>query len=292
MEQYKVTKPDDNIVVSKKMFIVNKIVPLAIRIIDDHRFVILFLAGQDNDDSVILLQTMFTMNDRDENFIKANPLYLENLKHNPDKLKFYVDATKDATTSSLYVTDFSMHRIEKSFYFLSDASQMVKDVANVLDLVITKDNFIRLNLFFRRLSIYDFSAESVFVDKKLNNVIFSTLEDIHLDASTTDFISRIICNHYTGENGKETYRFNFISPKISDRKLKKLIAVDNYNNLYLNDFTIADMIFNDEKLYIIYEERSYLTNTYKKTLALILSKDLYDKTNLIDFSKIYEEKEN
>lgn len=288
MEQFKVTRPDDNLIISKQKFIVNKIVPIAIRIIDNHRFVILFLAGQDIDDGLILLQTMFSMNERDEKFIKANPLYMENLKHEPQKLRFYMEATNDATTKSLFVTDFAMTKMDKTFYFLATASQMVDKAVNLLELFIPKDNFIKLNLFFRRLSIYDSLAEGVFVDRKLNNVEFVSLYDINLDASTTDFISRIVCNHYSCKNGNKHYKFNFISPKIPDKSLKKFMGVDKYNDLYLDDFTIADMIFSDEKLYVIYEERSEINNAYKQTLALILDKNLYDKTNLIDFSKIYD----
>ena len=67
------------------------------------------------------------------------------------------------------------------------------------------------------------------------------------------------------------------------------MLADKFNNIYMDDFVISDMIFFDEKLYIIYEERSDITNEYKKTIAIILNKDLYDQTNLFDFSKNYEE---
>ncbi len=289
MERYNVVVPSEDLILSRRNYVVNNIIPLAMRIINKDRFIILFLAGQDNDEINILLQIMFHMNERDEAFIKSHPLFMDNLLKNPAKLKLYVDATKDASNDVLYMTDFTMSKSDRNFYFLSSASQKSGDMINVLDLYFTKDNFIKINIFLKRLSIYDHSAEFAFLDKKLNNVEFSTAEEISLDASSTDFISRIICNHYTCRNGKQVYKFNFISPKISGRKLLKPMLADKFNNIYMDDFVISDMIFFDEKLYIIYEERSDITNEYKKTIAIILNKDLYDQTNLFDFSKNYEE---
>ena len=291
MERFVLSQSQDNMILSRRNYIVNNIIPLAMRIVSKDRFVILFLAGQDNDDVNVLLQIMFSMNERDEAYIKSHPLYMDNLLKNPGKLKIYVDATKEATSENLYMTDFKMTKSDKNFYFLTTAAQKVNDMINVLDLYFTQDNFIKINIFLRRLSIYDRSAELAFLDKKLNHIEFSTVEDIILDASSTDFISKIICNHYTCKNGKQSYKFNFISPKIAGRKLKKPMNADKYSSLYMDDFVISDMIFFDNKLYIIYEDRSSVTNEYKKTIAIILNEKLYSKTNLIDFSNNYEKED-
>lgn len=293
MERYNVVAPEEKIL-SKRNFIVDQIIPLAIRIVENgdglaNRFVILFLAGQNSTEENILLQIMFSMDRRDETFIKSQPLYMDNLLGNKSKLQLYVDATKDATNDSLFMTDFKMTRSDKSFYFLGSASQKQGEVINALDLYFTKENFVKLNVFFKRMSIYDRSAEFVFLDKKFKDIEFSTIEEVKLNASTTDLISRIVCSHYTCRNGKQLYKFKYISPKLDDRKSLKSIDVEKFNSLYSEAFVISDMIYCDDNLYVIYEERSDITNEYKKTLALIFTKEMYDQTNLVDYSRIYKE---
>jgi hypothetical protein len=294
MDKYYITIPDENLILCRQKYFVNNIIPLAIRILDSEKFLVLFLAGQDNDESNILLQVLFSMNSKDEEFIKSLPLFIDNLVRPEFKQKFdlYVAATKEATTKSLYMTDFEMKRDPSSLYFLATAVQNYRGCANVLDLHIPIDNFVIVNLFLNRLSIYDRCAEYAFGDKKLKNVELSTAEDIKLDGSSTDFISRFICNHYTCRNGKQFYKFNFVSAKDPKRKLKKPIHAEKYDKLFINDFTINDMIFCEEKLYLIYEQRSDITEQFKKTILIVLDKELYDKTNLIDFYNIYEEENN
>jgi hypothetical protein len=62
---------------------------------------------------------------------------------------------------------------------------------------------------------------------------------------------------------------------------------------YDDDFVIRDMIYDrhNDRIFIIYEVRSDITNEYKCTKALILNKEMYDHTNFVDLYKIYEEKE-
>lgn len=294
MDKYCITPPDENLILTRREYFVDNIIPLAIRIINDDKFLVLFLAGQNNDESNILLQTMFSLNSKDEAFIKSLPLYIDNLTkpEYKQKLDIYVSATEDATNESLYMTDFEMHRDPKSLYFLSSAFQEYHGCANVLDLRIPIDNFVIINLFLNRLTVYDKYAEYAFLDKKLKNIEISTAEDIKLDASSTDFISRFICNHYTCRNGKQFYKFNFVSLKdLNGKKLKKPMHAEKYNNLFIDDFTVNDMIFCDKNLYIIYELRSDITGQFKKTILIVLSEELCNETNLVNFYNNYEEGE-
>ena len=56
--------------------------------------------------------------------------------------------------------------------------------------------------------------------------------------------------------------------------------------------SITDMIydFNMDCLFVLYEERSDITDRYKCTKVLRFDKEIYEKTNLINIYNNYEEK--
>ena len=292
MERFSVILPDDNKIVKKDKYIVNSIIPIAIRCIDNNRVVILFFAKQDNDGREILLQSMLKLEDRELDYFKAHPLNLDNLKNDKTRLAIYVEATQKASNKDLYVTDFIMDKHDDTLYFKAIASQQVdKDKANELEIYFTKENFIKVNLFFRRLSILDFFAEHVFIDNKLKKLNFINIDSIKFDGSATDIMSRIVCNHYTCKSGNDRYKFNYMSAKVIGGKLKHTIQADIYSSMYDNDFTITDMVLLSDTLYIVFEDRSSITNSYKDTKVLIIDKDLYTETNLVDFDNNYEKGE-
>ena len=58
-----------------------------------------------------------------------------------------------------------------------------------------------------------------------------------------------------------------------------------------NDFIINDIIrdVNDDML-VLFEERSEINNNYKSTKALRFTKEMIEKTNLVDLFNVYEDK--
>lgn len=296
MERYNVTLPAEETIVSKDKFIINDILPLCIRNFGNNIYSVLFLAIQNTTESKIFLQiALNASNSSDKEFLDKHILNIENIQKDIDRFKFYVESTKDADNSILYNTSFDMEEINTMPYFFSQGARSIDKNHNaIMDLYISRDNFIKLNLFFIRFMNHDNLAETIFVNPKLLNVKFSTIDNIRLDASATDISSRIVCNHYTCNSGKETYKFNFISRKIPGRTLKHSIIPETYSSFYSEHFTITDMIYEPHRdcIYIIYEVRSELTDRYKETKILLLDKEFYDKTNLLDTDKIYKDEEN
>lgn len=292
MERFKIGLPDEKSIIVKNTFIIDQIVPICIRKMKDEIYTILFLANQDSTETSIFLQMALKSSDkRDEDFFSNHILNLDNITKDKDRLSFYVEATKDVSNDSLYSCDFNMIEVDTKPYFKATGARAIDELHSaIIDLLITRDNFIKLNLFFIRFMNYDISAETVFINHKLHNIKFSTINHVKLDGSATDISSRIVCNHYTCGNGPELYKFNFISRKIPDRKLINPMSPEPYSIFYSEDFTITDMIYEPYKdcLYVIYEVRSEINNMYKETKALIFNKEFYNKTNLLDVEKIYK----
>lgn len=292
MERFKIGLPDEESIIVKNTFIIDQIVPICIRKMKDEIYTILFLANQDSTETSIFLQMALKSSDkRDEDFFSNHILNLDNITKDKDRLSFYVEATKDVSNDSLYSCDFNMIEVDTKPYFKATGARAIDELHSaIIDLLITRDNFIKLNLFFIRFMNYDISAETVFINHKLHNIKFSTINHVKLDGSATDISSRIVCNHYTCGNGPELYKFNFISRKIPDRKLINPMSPEPYSIFYSEDFTITDMIYEPYKdcLYVIYEVRSEINNMYKETKALIFNKEFYNKTNLLDVEKIYK----
>jgi hypothetical protein len=69
------------------------------------------------------------------------------------------------------------------------------------------------------------------------------------------------------------------------------MAPEQYAVFYSEDFIMNDMIYEPERdiLYLVVEARSDITNEYKGTKILRLSKEFYERSNFLDPRKIYEE---
>lgn len=292
MERFKIGLPDEQNVVVKNTFVVDEIIPVCLSVIDGSSFRLIFRATQNSTEESILLQVALYCSDkRDTQFINNHPLNILNVKKDFERLKFYNEAVKDLS-NSIYATDFYMTELDDKPYFIANGAKALDDIhATVLDLLVTRDNFIKINLFFNRLKIYDKGAESVFLSHKLHNMKFSTINRSKLDGSASDIASNLVCSHYTTGNGPETYRFNFLSARLNGRKLRCPMSVDVYNSFYSDHFVIADTIYEPVKdiLYAVFEVRSDITDNYKETKILRFNKEFYNRTNLVDISRIYED---
>ena len=109
---------------------------------------------------------------------------------------------------------------------------------------------------------------------------------VKLDASSSDMNSNIVYSHYTAGRGPNIYKFNYINKKLNMKLFDPWFAVE-YSRKFGNDFVILDAIFNEDILYLLYEERSLITDQFKCTKALVFSKELYEKTSFLNDTFIY-----
>ena len=302
MKRFQISSPETDNVCSSSTYIVDHILPLCIKERDDNTFTVLFLTQndtRDEEDKEFVSMYFSYDSEEDKIFIKNHILNYNNIIKNPKQLAMYIEMTKDLDSKDIYSTDLDMEVYEKKkIFYRTYAYRNDKETREFtkMEMLIGRSLFVQLNLFFVRFVNHDISAETVFFDFKLHRVEFVTPTSIKLDGSAKPApSSTCITNHYTAKLGPNKYRFHFISPAIFGRRLRNPMGYESYCSLYSKD-TLIDQMFMDHKsntLFVIYHEFSDIDGSFKKTLVLKLSEELYKHTNFLDVYKIYENiKEN
>lgn len=269
----------------KNKFVIDKIYPIAIREFNDNIASIIFNGYQNSTEEYILIQSFINIDDTNRYSIKSNILNINNLIRNKYILQRYVDATKDATSIYNFSID-NIKEVKNKPYFYTSI-----DNNNLLEILFNRDSYIKIKLLYDYIINNKDTIEELIEDNpRRNNMKFSTVDRIKLDAST-EYDDTHIITHYTAGNGPETYGFNFISNKLLDRKLRIPLRKNIYDNSYRynKDYTVRDIIKEDGYIYIIYEVFSDITEQYKETKVLKITNELCNKTNLLVFDNaIYD----
>jgi hypothetical protein len=69
------------------------------------------------------------------------------------------------------------------------------------------------------------------------------------------------------------------------------MGIEPYATFYCNDIILNRMIYdnNSDTLYLVLNTVSSVTGKQNKTKVVRLSKELYDKSNFLDSTKIYKD---
>lgn len=298
MELYRVGLPEEEKIIARDKFIVDNIIPICIKKLTEDQYSILFFAEQDSTETSIFLQSIIALTDEsDKGFLNNHPLNINSIRRDKNRLEFYNEKI-NSMKGNVYNTDFDMDEYEEDrHYFKANSSKPIyiqstkEPQAFIMDLLITRDNFIKISLFITKFLNKDTEAESIFISRKLKNIKFDTITQTKLDGSTINKITNIVHSHYTLGHGPTMYKMNFISPYVKGRKLRNPMIADHYLTFFGDDFLISNIIFDyhRDRIFIIYEVRSSVTNQFKETVALILNKDIYSRTNFVNLNKIYED---
>ena len=284
---------DEDKIVARKILAMDSIFPVIIEKIHDMMYSILFFAIQDStEDAYYLKVGLVAENRKDALYIEQNPLYSSKILNDPSNVQRFREFTKDYRPENTYSSDLILHRNDiKKVYFKAEAykySDSDKNNLEKVNLLVSKDCFVRISLFFNRLFTLSPGAGSIFATKKYKNVQFVTIDHVKYDCSSTDLGSNIVLSHYTCGRGPSIFRFTIIDKKIEGRTLKDPWNATSYNELYGEDFMVLDFIYNDKVLYLIFEERSPITDQYKGTKILIFTEEFYKNTSFIDSEFIYK----
>lgn len=298
MDLYRMGTPPEDKIVSRSKFVVNQMLPVVIRKASDNHYMILFVCTQSSDDEKMYIQMSINAdNVVDKEFLDSHSLNIEVIRTNVNRLQMYADMIDDITDNNVYVSDLMMEESEefKFHYKTLGVRTIDNQFASVVDIYLTRDVYIQINMFFIHFMAKDITAESVFMSKKYHKVEFVSIDHIKLDASYHDLNNDIVFSHYTIGCGPTLFKFNYITPHIKNRKLKNPMVDVHYSIFYGKDFLMSDLIYDSKRdcLYLIYEEYNEISNKFKCTKALRLSREIYEKSNFMNNEKIYEEvKEN
>lgn len=307
MQLLKIGLPDDNSIVARNRFVLNRVYPIAIQPTDDtSNFVILFAGFQDYDETYMYFQAMVTCRNISEvEYFNKNDLNIKNLNEKDtspkmqEKVKAYKAITNDITSSNLFITDFNMKEDKEfSFYYHAiGVCAIDKSHARLLDLYFPRDNFIKLTLYFKKITeapSVKYRHENIFRDQKYRNIEYVLIETVKDDATCvvdTELvgISKYI-THYEMHCGPSKYIMNFLVVDRNDRVIANPLDTKMYQTFYGNHFNVSEYFEFDNDLFIIYHEFSLVDNSFKKTSALRLKKELADKTNFINRDFIFMDK--
>ncbi len=298
MERYRISKPPENKIIAKYDFIVDEIYPICIQRIVNNNYGILFFAKQDSTEDTIFLQLVVGANTNyDILNLEKSELYITNISKYKHVVERYNETIDKVSKSNSYNTDFDLVPSEEhKQYFSFTGVRIANDNKNavVLNGMITRDNFIKINIFMNRLMDFCSDYLDIFFDKKYRNIQFIKINHLKLDACTKSVEAPIVCSHYTCGLGPTQFKFNYSSvetQKMSRMRLRNMMMPDVYNQFYGKDYIVKDIIMNSDLIYVIFIESSSITGDYKSTKAIIFTKEFYDRTNFVDPLKIYENNE-
>lgn len=299
MDLTKITLPEENQIIEKKLFSPNEFRLLSISLTNNDKIgVFLFRAVQTSTDDKLFIQVPFLISDQtDVSYITMSKLFIRNIILFDDKKDEYDDLVKDMNEENTYLSDLCINEYaETPKYYILKCTRNCDPKNNYfseIDLLVSRDLFIQINLFTNQFVLKILGADLNFLSYKYKNIEFVTIDHVKLDASVEDKALRSVFNHYTVGCGPTIFKFNFISP-ISEDKNKRLrnpMISSQYEIFYQNDFIVNDIIrdVNDDML-VLFEERSEINNNYKSTKALRFNKEMIEKTNLVDLFNVYEDK--
>lgn len=302
-----ITEAKEDEMFLKDNFLSGEVLPVAIKEAGDMMFAILFVLSsieENKDGKCVALYIHYTPENanNERKFIQSHPANFNNLGKNPEKLAKYNELTSFvADSSDIYSTDFRLVQDkDKKMYYTCKAYRKNKDdndKVDVLTLLVHRNSFIKINLYLQRLSMLDSLAETTFMNYKFNKVEYVNPGSIQLDATYELEGSNCVYSHYTAHCGKNKYKFNNVSlalPINIRGTLKKKVGYNAYSMLYIKDFMVVDRFLDFEtgELYVIYEEKYEATGKFKKCIALKLTKEQCDETNLVKPFNIYNIKED
>ena len=301
MNKVKITYPEDLKISKSDIFIADQILPICINKIADNRFIFLFGLIQDSSEETIYTQVIVqTDNDMENSYLENlllsrlnNPAY--HSEYVDKMIEIYITSVNDIKSNhKIYNADMDMVIDEENkIYYKFRAAAPNKDgSANIVDVLVPRDNYIKLNIFFNRVYAIIKAPEMVFSNSKLKNLEYIKVKKLKHDCSATDLNSQVVFNHYTCECGPNSrFKFNYLSMKIPGRTLRNPTTPNIYDSLYSDDFIVNDVIYDpsEDVLLVLCEERSEINNNYKSTKVLKFTKEFYDRTNFLDPEKIYVE---
>lgn len=284
-------------VIVPKIFIANKMIPLAIQADETDKsgrtFKILFKITQDIDESEIFFEIRYKCEDNlDLEHITGKSLYIENLKKDPDKFNSFKEIMKDFSPNNFYVGSLD--------FMFEDGNSYIDSVKQLIDKNTGAIYYESMRIYIPRymhimLSLYSnnimdpFTKEEneiIFVAPNMREMRFEKAENVKLLATCKKDIGDgnfLYNSMYEFSNGPTTWKFTYgvITPE--DLELREPLDSKKFDGQYsaFEGKYIDTIRFNNIAHYVVIREGD-------KIKTIVTHNSLIEKTNLVDPYTIFK----
>ena len=177
MDLTKITLPEENQIIEKKLFSPNEFRLLSISLTDNDKIgVFLFRAVQTSTDDKLFIQVPFLISDQtDVSYITMSKLFIRNIVVFDDKKDEYDDLVKDMNEDNTYVSDLCINEYaETTKYYILKCTRNCdpkNSYFSEIDLLVSRDLFIQINLFINQFVLKILGADLNFLSYKYKNII-------------------------------------------------------------------------------------------------------------------------
>lgn len=287
---------DPQLIISRKVFMGTKIVPLAIQKDENnnkiYKILFKFTETVSNDD--IFFEARISIEDSlDKNYIESRSLYIDNIKKNENKFKAFKEVMSEFNSEKFYIGDFRFDMEGSNQYI--DAYKQVKTkdgkvYYEAIKIYISRIMFIILSLYTEDLldPYSEQEKEFLFISGEMNNLRFEKAEDIKLIATSKKQLEDNNFSYntmYEMNCGPTCWKFVYEIITPEDLELKEPLDYSIFDPeyyQYYNNF-IGSVTYKNEFVYIITRDKN------NKVVAVKVSNELINKTNIINPYNIFIE---
>lgn len=298
MVTVKTTINDNNKVIGQKIFLANKIIPLAIQRDDTlgvGTYKVLFKIDENITGKFIFFEARIRAEEEiDIKYIESKSIYIENIKKNEIKYNAFKEIMKEFNANIFYVGDFTVNRANQNYTITAIKSIIANDNTfyyELMNIYIPRYMYIVLALYVEELldPYSDMERDFLFVSPDILSLRFEKVEQAKLAASTKrqreDGLF-LYSTMYEFNCGPTFWKFVYEVVTCEDLKLKEPLFTETfdieytqYKDRYIG--YVSDVGY----VYVI------VKNDAGKIVALKVPNELIQKTNIVDPYYIFDEED-
>lgn len=284
---------NNGLIVIEKIFLANKIVPIAIQRDENisKSFKVLFQLTENISNSDIFFEFRLEAEDSvDKEYMENRSLFIDQMKKDENKFKAFKEIMKNFNPDKFYVGGLKFNKGERNYY-IEGYKQLMgggKVFFEKIKIFVPRQMFIVLSLYLEDLidPYNNQEKEFLFLSQEINTARFQKVENVKLIASTKKQIDEENFSYntmYEMNCGPSIWKFTYEIITPEDLELKEPLGDSIFEAEYsqYNERFIGCVPDGKGSNYII------TTNENGKVEILVVSNELINKTNLIDPYNIF-----
>ena len=292
----KINNPAENLIIINKVFQASEIVPLAIQLNDNNNntFKVLFKLNEHITNTDIFFEiNLFAENDLDASYIKSKSIYIDNLTRDENKYNAFKNIMKDFSEDKFYVGDFS-YNLNDGNYYITGFKQLVGDDNRLffekMKIYIPRYMIISTSMYLQSLldPYNNIEKEYLLISNEIATMKFEKAQNLKLIGTCKTKKDNYFSYNtmYQVSNGPTKWNFTYDVYTEEDLELKEPIEQDSFNTWFsqYNSNFIGVVLDPNKSFYYIITK-----NDQEKVVAITVSKELMDKSNLLNPYNIFVE---